>query len=221
MASVGVAAPARSGRSFASQASRRRSVAPGETPKLAPAALAASTSLGVNKVPAPTTPPATCAISRIASRAAGVRSVTSSTGSPPATSARASACAVLASSTTRTGMTGASRQSCALSSEACCGVISWFLSQMLVDADPACSLKDQEPKTRSLILVLLPDCRRQNAAVVRPRRPPRRRQARHYGGTPRTTRARHHCHCRSDRPARRPCRRYPSARPAFPAWRQA
>ncbi len=83
---------------------------PGETPNRAPAALASFTSRGVSSVPAPTTPPSTSAMARITSSAAGVRSVTSSTGSPPATSASASGTAWPASFTTSTGITGASPQ---------------------------------------------------------------------------------------------------------------
>jgi hypothetical protein len=85
-------------------------VAPGETPNRAPAALAALTSAGVRRVPAPTTPPGTWAMARITSRAAGVRRVTSSAGRPPLTSASARGRAWARSSITRTGMTGARRQ---------------------------------------------------------------------------------------------------------------
>ena len=110
MASVAVAAPGSIGSPASSAASRSRSVAPGETPKVAPASIAARTSCGVSSVPAPTRPPGTRAISRIASSAAGVRSVTSRARSPPATRASAKGRACVASSTTSTGMTGARAQ---------------------------------------------------------------------------------------------------------------
>src|SRR6056297_1752556 len=123
MISVEVAAPGRSGSPASSQASSSRSVAPGETPNPAPASTAFATSSGVSSVPAPTTPPSTAAISRMASSAAGVRSVTSSAGRPPATSARASGAAWAACSTTSTGITGAMRQMSRALSLASVGVI--------------------------------------------------------------------------------------------------
>jgi hypothetical protein len=56
----------------------------------APASTAAPNCPAVRTVPAPTIAPGTRFISAIASSAAGVRIVTSSTRRPPATSARAS-----------------------------------------------------------------------------------------------------------------------------------
>ena len=110
MISEAVAAPGNKGRPSSSQAAMMRSVAPGETPNIAPAALAALTSAGVSSVPAPTTPPGTCDMARIASSAQAVRRVTSSAGKPPATSARARGAAWARSSITSTGTTGARRQ---------------------------------------------------------------------------------------------------------------
>ena len=71
----------------------------------APASITCSNCSVLTTVPAPTIAPGTCFISRIASSAAAVRIVTSSTLSPPATSASASGRAVAASSITSTGMT--------------------------------------------------------------------------------------------------------------------
>ena len=84
------------------------SVRPGLTTKRAPAATAWSNWRGFSTVPAPTVAPATSLIARMASSATGVRSVTSSAGRPPATSASANGRAVARSSTTMTGITGAS-----------------------------------------------------------------------------------------------------------------
>mmetsp|Transcript_22913 Transcript_22913/g.38482 ORF Transcript_22913/g.38482 Transcript_22913/m.38482 type:complete len:250 (+) Transcript_22913:670-1419(+) len=110
MASDAEEAPGRSGKPSASLASSNILVAPGETPKVAPASLAALTSAGVSSVPAPTMPPGTSAMARITSRAAGVRRVTSSAGKPPATRASASGLAWATSSTTSTGTIGAALQ---------------------------------------------------------------------------------------------------------------
>ncbi len=123
MISLAVAAPGRSGRPSSSQAAIRRSVAPGETPKVAPAAFAALTSAGVKSVPAPTMPPGTSAMARIASSATGVRSVTSSAGRPPATSASARGRACARSSITSTGTTGARRQISAALADCWAGVM--------------------------------------------------------------------------------------------------
>src|SRR4051794_19604460 len=89
-------------------------VRPGLTMKRAPASMAASRSQGLSTVPAPTTAPSTRAIARITSRAAGVRRVTSRAVSPPSTRARAIGSAWLASSTTRTGITGTERISASM-----------------------------------------------------------------------------------------------------------
>src|SRR3989338_2204065 len=124
MISDAVAAPGRIGKSYSAQASNSRCVAPGETPNFAPAALAALTSAGVSKVPAPTTPPSTSDIARIASSAQGVRSVTSSAGNPPATKACAKGAAWARSSITRTGTTGARRQISAALADCSAGGIS-------------------------------------------------------------------------------------------------
>ena len=81
---------------------------PGATPNAAPAATAARTCSGVRSVPAPTTASGTSALMRaIAPAAACVRNVTSRTGSPPFTSARASGTAFASSSITITGTTPA------------------------------------------------------------------------------------------------------------------
>ncbi|MGZ2452198.1 hypothetical protein ACVIRO_004952 [Rhizobium ruizarguesonis] len=72
-----------------------------------PAATAASQWATLRIVPAPTSAPSTsAATARTASSAAGVRMVISIAFSPPATSARASGTADLASSTIKTGTTG-------------------------------------------------------------------------------------------------------------------
>src|SRR6478752_4497763 len=103
-----VAVPGRNGRPVSSMASMSRGVAPGETRKDAPASWAALARSGVVTVPAPTAISETSdAIARIASRATGVRSVSSMTGRPPATSARATGTAWSTDSTTTTGTTGA------------------------------------------------------------------------------------------------------------------
>ena len=105
------------------------SVAPGDTPNVAPALTAFFTSCGVSRVPAPTTPPSTFAISEMTSKATGVRNVTSNTGRPPATNASAKGRAVAISSNTSTGITGASLQSASAFMLAASGVISLLLSE--------------------------------------------------------------------------------------------
>src|SRR4051812_14167860 len=118
MASLDVAAPGRSGRSWSSAASSRRGELPGDTASLAPALYAASRSRTDNTVPTPTKAPSTsAAMARTASRAAGVRSVTSIAGMPPATSARAMPTAFEASSMITTGTTGARPR---VDSTSCC-----------------------------------------------------------------------------------------------------
>jgi hypothetical protein len=86
-------------------------VAPGETANFAPAATDLSNCASVSTVPTPTTASGTSsAMARIACSPAPVRNVTSITGSPPFTKARASGTACFTSSTTITGMTGARRR---------------------------------------------------------------------------------------------------------------
>ncbi len=85
-------------------------VAPGATAKRAPAFATSSNSAGVSTVPAPTsTSGSSAAMRRIASSPAGVRSVISITGRPPAANARASGSACSASSMITTGITAARR----------------------------------------------------------------------------------------------------------------
>ena len=101
--------PGKNGMSLAMAALPNLSVNPGETMNSAPAAMALSKPGMSTMVPAPTIAPGTFFISAIASNAAAVRNVTSSTGNPPATKASAMARAWAASSITSTGMTGAVR----------------------------------------------------------------------------------------------------------------
>ena len=91
---------------LAMAARARGSVRPGLTMNFAPAFSDASRSAGLSTVPAPTMAPSTFAISAITSSAAGVRNVTSSTVSPPRTSASAIGRAWATSSITSTGITG-------------------------------------------------------------------------------------------------------------------
>ena len=87
-----VAVPGRNGRPVSGHRRRAASgVVPGETRNCAPASSACFACPGVTTVPAPTRISGTSsAIARIASSATGVRRVSSITGRPPATSARAS-----------------------------------------------------------------------------------------------------------------------------------
>ena len=89
--------------------------------KVAPASTEWPICSGERTVPEPTTAPETFAISSITCSACGVRSVTSSTRNPPATSASASGRALLTSSRMITGMTGA-RLRVARSAAASCGM---------------------------------------------------------------------------------------------------
>src|SRR5262249_6074406 len=108
IASLTVAQPGSAGTGADASASASASDVPGLTRKLAPAATAACTSSAVNTVPTPTTASATSLmIAFMDSSAACVRSVTSITLSPPATSARASGTASATCSIVSTGMTGA------------------------------------------------------------------------------------------------------------------
>ena len=109
MMSAEVAIPGRNATLPAIAALARLSVSPGETMNSLPAASASSSACSLSTVPAPTIAPGTCFISRITANALAVRNVTSSTGNPPATSARAIGTACATSSITSTGMTGAIR----------------------------------------------------------------------------------------------------------------
>ncbi len=100
--------PGRKATSLAIAALPSFSVRPGETMNCAPASTAASSCSGFRTVPAPTIAPGTLAISRIASSAQGVRSVTSRQGKPPATSASASGTACSISSHHQHGDDGGS-----------------------------------------------------------------------------------------------------------------
>ena len=109
MMSLALAMPGKNGMPFAMAALPKLLVRPGDTMNSAPAAIAHSRPGTSMIVPAPTIAPGTFFISAIASKAAAVRKVTSSTRSPPATSAAAISRACEASSMTSTGMTGAVR----------------------------------------------------------------------------------------------------------------
>src|SRR5204863_2514247 len=107
IASDTVAQPGSAGTDASASAAASPAGVPGHTRYLAPAAIAAAISGTRVTVPTPTTHSGTsAAIARIASSAALVRSVTSITGSPPATRARASGTASAARSMVSTGMTG-------------------------------------------------------------------------------------------------------------------
>src|SRR4051812_10483905 len=107
-ASDTVAVPGRNGRPVSSMASISRGVAPGETRNDAPASRAALARSGEVTVPAPRVISGTwSAMARMASSATGVRRVSSMTGSPPATRARARGTAWSRDSRTTTGTTGA------------------------------------------------------------------------------------------------------------------
>ena len=111
MISPAVATPGRAGTSSARQRARTVSLRPGLTTKRAPASTARSTWSAVMTLPAPTSMSGSRAIARSASRAAGVRNVTSAQGSPPSARAAASGTAERGESTTTTGMTCRSRSS--------------------------------------------------------------------------------------------------------------
>src|SRR2546423_14463848 len=90
IASETVAQPGSTGTDASASAAASAVGVPGLTRYFAPAAIAAAISDTRVTVPTPTMQSGTCAaIARIAARAAKVRSVTSITGNPPATSARA------------------------------------------------------------------------------------------------------------------------------------
>src|SRR5688572_24328512 len=102
-----VAVPGRNGSPVSAIAPSSDGVEPGDTRNCAPASRASFAWPGVTIVPAPTRISGTsAAIARIASSATGVRRVSSTTGSPPATRARATGTACAGSSTTTTGTTG-------------------------------------------------------------------------------------------------------------------
>src|SRR5210317_1084096 len=114
MASVAVAAPGKSGKSYSRAASIRLCVAPGETPKVAPADFASRICAAVSRVPTPAMAPSTSETATIASIAAAVRSVISKAGRPPATRARARGWASSTRSMVKTGITGAAVQTFAI-----------------------------------------------------------------------------------------------------------
>src|SRR5215207_78207 len=100
------------GTAASARAAAKSADVPGLTRYFAPAFDAAAMSSIFVTVPAPTTASGrSAAMAVIAASAAGVRSVTSSTGSPPATNARASGTASLTCSIVSTGMTGAGQTS--------------------------------------------------------------------------------------------------------------
>ena len=104
-----MATPGRNGIGASAAAFASAGDVPGLTRNFAPASTAAWICAGSTMVPAPTWAPGTLrAISAMASSAAGVRSVTSMAGRPPATSARACATPSATSRTVSTGITGAS-----------------------------------------------------------------------------------------------------------------
>jgi len=119
IASLTVAQPGSAGTGACASAVASGAGVPGLTRYLAPAATAAETSAGRSTVPAPTTQSATsAAIAHIASSATRVRNVTSITGRPPATGARASGTASAWRSMVSTGITG----TLAISSEGSDGI---------------------------------------------------------------------------------------------------
>src|SRR6476659_1608881 len=102
-----VAVPGRNGSPVPAIAASRAGVVPGETRNCAPASAASLAWPGATIVPAPTRISGTSsATARIASSATGVRRVSSMTGRPPATRARATGTAWAGSSITTTGTTG-------------------------------------------------------------------------------------------------------------------
>ena len=104
--SEAVAIPGANGRSLSAAAFSRSGVAPGLMPNLAPSDRARARSSAFRIVPMPTTASGTSAIMALAaSTATGVRSVTSRTRTPPATSARASGTASSSRSIVSTGIT--------------------------------------------------------------------------------------------------------------------
>src|SRR3954447_1679174 len=107
IASETVAQPGSTGTDASASADASSGGVPGLTRYFAPAVIAAAMSGGRVTVPTPTMQSGTSpAIRLMASRAALVRSVTSITGSPPATSARVSGTASATRSIVSTGMTG-------------------------------------------------------------------------------------------------------------------
>src|SRR4051812_16939022 len=107
IASLTVAQPGSAGTDASTSAAASSSGVPGLTRYFAPAAMATAISERRVTVPTPTMQSGTCsAIALTAPSAALVRSVTSMTGSPPATRARASGTASAARSIVRTGITG-------------------------------------------------------------------------------------------------------------------
>ncbi len=107
MISPGVTAPGRSGTALASAALATSRVRPGLTMKREPACAASSNCSADRMVPAPTTASSTSPEARrIASSAAGVRSVISTSRRPPLASARTSGTASSARSILSTGTTG-------------------------------------------------------------------------------------------------------------------
>ena len=121
ISSDAVAIPGANGRPLAAAAFRSSGVAPGLMPNLAPSATARARSSAFKIVPMPTMASGTSAIMALAaSTATGVRSVTSSTRTPPATSARASGTASSTRSMVSTGMTVADLK---MSASCCCLVV--------------------------------------------------------------------------------------------------
>src|SRR5712691_9101015 len=99
--------PGSAGTAAAASASASAAGVPGLTRKRAPASTALPISAGLVTVPTPTTACGTsAAIALTAASAAVVRNVTSITGRPPASRARASGTACAALSIVSTGMTG-------------------------------------------------------------------------------------------------------------------
>jgi hypothetical protein len=124
MMSPALATPGSSGTPDPAAASPTAAVRPGLTTNCDPASSAESNWRGLSTVPAPTIAPSTPLIARMASSAAGVRSVTSRTLRPPATSARATGTASSTRSMTSTGMTGEASRMRSMSDKAwllCCG----------------------------------------------------------------------------------------------------
>ena len=108
--SDGVITPGSNGNALSLAADASAGVSPGLTPNTAPALIDSSKSSGRVIVPTPTIAPSTSrAMASMACSATGVRSVSSSTRTPPATSALASGTACSIFSTTMTGMTGPMR----------------------------------------------------------------------------------------------------------------
>ena len=138
MSSDAVAIPGANGSRLAATAFSSSGVAPGLMPNLAPSASARARSPALRMVPIPTTASGTSAMMALAASAAtGVRSVTSSVRTPPATSALASGTASSTRSMVSTGITVARRISSAI----------WSCFDVVVIARPCGMVGDEAPSS--------------------------------------------------------------------------